>query len=108
MENKDYICLDSKAFNEVIERKEELINRYNDLNTTYDSIVTNLLSNWKGKGATAFEKDANIVKKNIVGIFDILRIMCDTLTDCKEIFKECDTALGENNRTQQISASEQS
>lgn len=96
--NDEYVLLDIKAFNKALEKKEGLIRAYNEIDSEYDRIVDNLLSNWKGKGARAFEKDAKTVKTNIVGIFDILKMMCDTLTDCKEVFEECDKALDEYNR----------
>lgn len=98
MEDHGYIVLDTKAFDAAIAQKQDLINSYNSLNKEYDRIVSTLLENWKGRGSTSFQKDAQTVKTNIVGIFDILKTMCDTLTDCREIFSECDTALGEYNR----------
>lgn len=98
MRDNGYVVLDTKAFDEAISRKQDLINSYNALNEEYDRIVNNLLANWKGRGANAFKKDAQTVKTNIVGIYDILKTMCDTLTDCKEIFAECDAALGDYNR----------
>lgn len=102
MEDHGYVCLDTKAFDAAIAKKQDLINSYNELNTDYDRIVNNLLRDWKGRGASAFRRDAQTVKTNIVGIFDILKIMCDTLTDCREIFGECDAALGEYNRNPDV------
>ena len=93
-----YVLLDTKAFDEAIAKKDGLIKTYTELNDEYDRIVNTLMENWKGRGAAAFEKDARTVKTNITGIFDILKIMCDTLEDCKLVFQECDTALGECNR----------
>ena len=98
MQDNGYVVLDTKAFDAVIEKKDDFISRYDALNSEYDRIVNTLLSNWKGKGANAFKKDAQTVKTNIVGIYDILKMMCDTLTDCRAVFSECDTALGEYNR----------
>lgn len=98
MSDSGFVVLDTKAFDEAIAKKQGLINSYNALNQEYDRIVNNLMENWKGRGAAAFQKDAATVKTNIVGIFDILKTMCDTLSDCKEIFSECDAALGEYNR----------
>lgn len=98
MSDNEFVVLNTKAFDEALEKKQGLIDSYNAINKEYDRIVKNLMANWKGRGATAFQKDAKTVKTNIVGIFDILKTMCDTLTDCKEIFAECDTALGEYNR----------
>lgn len=97
MSDGEFVVLDTRAFDKAIAKKQDLINSYNAINEEYDRIVSNLLNNWKGRGATAFQKDALTVRTNIVGIFDILKTMCDTLTDCREIFAECDTALGEYN-----------
>lgn len=102
MEDNGFVVLDTKAFDKALSKKGELINSYNALNTEYDRIVSSLLDNWKGRGATAFKKDAETVKKNIVGIYDILKIMCDTLTDCKAVFCECDKSLGEFNRDSKV------
>ncbi len=96
--NTEYVLLDTKVFDEVISRKESLIQKYDEINTTYDEIVKVLLENWQGQGADAFRSDASKVKANITGIYDILKTMCDTLTDCRQIFEECDKALGEYNR----------
>ena len=98
MKDNGYVVLDTKAFDQALAKKDTLIQSYNELNQEYDRIVNALLQNWKGRGANAFKKDATTVKTNIVGIFDVLKTMCDTLTDCKAIFAECDSALGEYNR----------
>lgn len=98
MSDSGFVVLDTKAFDAAIARKPLLIESYNALNQEYDRIVNRLMENWKGCGATAFQRDATVVKTNIVGIFDILKTMCDTLSDCREIFSECDAALGEYNR----------
>lgn len=93
-----YLCLDTKAFDAAINTKDALLNAYVEINADYDRIINKLMTNWKGKGAIAFSSDAKTVKSNIIGIFDILKIMCDTLTDCRAIFGECDASLGEYNR----------
>lgn len=98
MEERRCVTLDTRAFDQAIEKKDSLIKSYQELNERYDGIVSDLLSNWKGKGADAFARDAKTVRANITGIFDILKIMCDTLVDCKAIFLECDQALGTYNR----------
>lgn len=98
MANNEYVTLDTRSFDAFIESKDSLIKQYDELNTEYDRIVSALLANWKGRGAAAFAKDAKTVKTNIVGIYDILKILCDTLTDCRSIFEECDAGLGDYNR----------
>lgn len=101
MANGEYVLLDTKAFDNFIASKEQLLTRYDEINTTYDSIVNALSENWKGLGAEAFMADAKTVKTNIGGIYDILKTMCDTLTDCREVFGEADSSLGEYNRDPQ-------
>ena len=98
MEDNGYVVLDTRAFAAAIAMKEDLIRSYDALNTEYDRIVNSLMQDWKGRGAEAFRKDAQTVKTNIIGIYDILRTMCDTLEDCRTIFAECDKGLGEYNR----------
>ena len=98
MPGDGYVVLDTKAFDLALSQKQSLIDKYEALNQRYDDIVSSLAANWKGKGAAAFLADARTVKTNIVGIYDILKIMCDTLTDCETIFAECDAALGSYNR----------
>lgn len=98
MQDNGYVVLDTRAFDAAIAQKDDLIAKYDAINNEYERIVNTLMSNWKGKGANAFRRDAQTVKTNIVGIYDILRVMCDTLTDCRAIFAECDSALGEYNR----------
>ncbi len=98
MSDGGYVTLDTRAFDSFISQKEAILSRYNEINDDYDSIVRTLLENWIGEGADAFAEDASNVKANIVGIYDILKTMCDTLTDCRQIFEECDTSLGEYNR----------
>ena len=90
-----YNLLDTRSFDKFLSNKSGLIQRYNKLNSDYDKIVKELTQNWKGKGAEAFKNDAENVKANLTGIKEILVTMCDTLESCKEIFQECDTALGE-------------
>ena len=98
MKNDGFVLLDTKAIKNALDKKDGLIESYKAINEEYDGIVNDLLKVWKGRGATAFEKDATTVKTNIVGIFEILKVLCDTLTDCVEIFEECDKALGEYNQ----------
>ena len=94
----EYIKLDTRAFDKAIAQKDSLVNEYNAINTAYENAVSTLLKDWIGRGADAFKDDAKKVKENIAGIYDILKIMCDTLTDCREVFGECDRSLGEYNR----------
>ena len=98
MKDNGYVVLDTRAFDAAIGMKDDLIRSYEALNTEYERIVNTLMENWKGRGAETFKKDAKAVKTNIIGIYDILKTMCDTLEDCRLIFAECDKSLGEYNR----------
>ena len=96
--DRGFVLLDTSSFKAVIDQKESLIQEYDAINAEYDRIVNALMANWKGKGAEAFAEDAKKVKTNIAGIYDILKAMCDTLTDCNDIFNQCDTSLSEYNK----------
>ncbi len=99
----ELILLDTRAFDKALEMKDTLLKDYDTINKNFDDTVNTLLKNWKGRGADAFKKDAQTVRTNIVGLNDILKTMCDMLEDCKEIFAECDSALGEFNKNPQSS-----
>ena len=96
---KDNGCqiLDTKAFDAVSEAKDKLVSDYEKINSDYNDIVNILLTNWEGSGADAFRDDATKVKTNIGGIYDILKTMCDTLTDCRAVIAESDKGMGEYN-----------
>ena len=96
--SEGYVVLDTKVFDQFIEQSVSFEERYRAINESYDEIVRTLLANWEGEGADAFRTDANAVRSNITGIYDILKTMCDTLKDCRQVFAEADTALGEYNR----------
>ena len=90
--------LETSSIKAALAQKDHFVNEYTAIQNDYNDIVKVLSNNWKGKGAEAFVDDANKVRTNITGIYDILKIMCDTLTDCLAIYEECDKALGEFNR----------
>ena len=98
--NNEFVLIDTSIIDEVISRREYLVKEYDAINTEYDEIVKQLLEQWEGKGADAFRRDAQKVKTNIQGIYDILKIMCDTLEDCKAVIAELDAALGNYNAGQ--------
>ena len=93
-----YQLLDTRAFDEFIAACPDLLRTYDELVEEYDKIVRTLLENWKGRGALSFKEDAEKIRTNITGIQEILTTMCDTLADCREVFGECDTSLGNANR----------
>lgn len=98
MENDGYVLLKTEVFDEFISQRASLVQRYDNIKDKYDNIVKELLNNWEGKGAEEFENDANMIRKNIGGIYDILKTMCDILQDCKEVYSQCDKGLGDYNR----------
>ena len=89
--------IDTAYIDEAIAKRDHLIAEYDRINLEYDRIIAELMNNWQGRGADAFRSDAAKVKTNIAGIYDILKLMCDTLEDCKRIIAEADGALGEYN-----------
>ncbi len=94
----EYNMLDTQAFEKFIDLQDSLQARYHNISMAYRKSVQDLLEHWEGLGADAFREDAEKVMANIISIQDILTTMCDTLSDCREIFHECDTSLGNVNR----------
>lgn len=94
----EYQLLDTRAFDVFIAARPELLWKYDELVGEYDEIVKTLLENWKGRGALAFQEDAQQIRTNIAGIREILTTMCDVLADCRAVFGECDASLGSVNR----------
>ena len=93
-----YVRLETSVINSVLNRRSELLEEYNGIREEFDKIVNKLAENWKGQGADAFRDDAESVRKHFVIVSDILKIMFDTLYDCRVLMAECDTGLGEFNR----------
>ncbi len=86
-----------------MQQRSSLISRYDEITQRYKAIVKGLTEGdpvgWKGSGAEAFKEDSAKVIANLSGIKDILTTMCDTLSDCLEIYQECDSELKKNNET---------
>lgn len=94
----EYNLLDTQVFENFFISQNDLKDRYNSISVKYKEIVHDLMTNWQGRGADAFYEDSEKVMANITSIQDILTTMCDTLNDCRRIFNECDTSLGNANR----------
>lgn len=92
------VKLDTRSIDAFIDRKEEIVGEYDAISEEYDRIVRELMSNWQGRGADAFQTEASKVREGMSGVYDIIKVMSDTLTDCRSIFAECDRALGDFNR----------
>lgn len=95
-------CIDTRTFDKCIRMKENYIQRYAEIVSSYDEIVKRLAENWEGEAAETFINDAKVVRTNITGIADILSTMCSALEDMRASFAECDSSLGEFNRDPQI------
>lgn len=98
MDGESYRVLDTKVIDSVIAQREHWIQSYRDIEESYKNAVSNLLDNWKGRGADAFREDTRAVQRNIASVYDILRTMCDMLADCREVFSQRDKGLGDYNR----------
>lgn len=97
MSNAGYNVIDTRSFDAVMNIRAELIQDYDRINNDYDRIISTLNADWKGRGAEAFVSDAAKIKSNITGIQNILKEMCDTLHDCREIIGMADSQIGEAN-----------
>lgn len=94
----EYHSIDTRVFDNCINKKDSFISRYSEIVTDYDKIVNELAQSWAGLGADAFFTDATQIRRNITGIADILATMCATLEDCREVIADCDKSLGDFNR----------
>lgn len=97
MKNSGLVLLDTRAFDKALALRDSILKEFDSINTRYGEIEKVLLDNWKGRGADAFRKDSNAVRTNLTGLNDIMKTMCDTLADCKDVFAQCDASLGEYN-----------
>lgn len=98
MDNNEFKKLDTKSFDDFNSKKSEFVSMYDEINSNYERIVSNLLENWKGYGASAFKEDATNIKTNITHICDVIQDMFSLLTDCYDVFERCDQSLGNYNR----------
>ncbi len=97
-DNKDYVCIDTRAFDNCIALKQNFIARYAAISGRYERIIKEISDNWQGESADLFLDDAAVIRKNIGGIADILANMCNTLDDIHKKLIETDKSLGEFNR----------
>lgn len=87
------ILHDTRIIKNAMAQKEDFITRYNDIRSSYKSVIHTLLENWKGEGADAFAEDTNIIGKNINNLYDILKAMSDMLQDCVDMLEKKSSAL---------------
>jgi WXG100 family type VII secretion target len=90
-------CIKSEFLDKAISKREAILEKYNEINEELDSIVEELLKNWKGQGADAFRSDVDKVKKNMSGLYDVLKTICDSIEDCQYLIAKDDKALGDYN-----------
>lgn len=96
-DNTSYVLHDTKIIKSAMEKKGDLVTRYDNIVGEYKDIISNLLANWQGYGADAFREDATKVGSNINGIYNILKTMSDTLDDCVTVLEQIDAAMEEYN-----------
>ena len=89
MAEHGYNLLNTGMIQKAVAKRDDILQKYDKINSDYDAIVKKLLDNWKGDGAEAFD---------LTGVYEILKIMCDTLQDCLSVFQECNAGLEEYNR----------
>lgn len=93
-----YKLLDTRKFDEFISNSSNIRKEYDDINLKYKEAMSALKENWRGKGADQFFSDAKMMQSNLDCIADILQTMCDRLIDCRDVFSETDTTIGEENK----------
>lgn len=71
MAEHGYNLLNTGMIQKAVAKRDDILQKYDKINSDYDAIVKKLLDNWKGDGAEAFEKDAQNVKANLTGVYEI-------------------------------------
>jgi uncharacterized protein YukE len=97
MAGNDCGLLDTRALDAVKGTKDKIVGDYDQVDDEYGNIVNDLLTVWEGRGADAFRENATKAKSNIGDIYETLKTMSDTLTDCRLVIGESDNGMGEYN-----------
>jgi len=88
--------LDTVEFNATVSRYEAHIKEFKGIVEEVNKIGDELLENWKGKGANAFEKDSGQVKLNLKDISEIMYDLRDALVNAETEYLKSDLAMAKN------------
>ena len=102
--NSDCVLLEVKKLKAFVEQKNDFAYKSIKIQEDFKSIVEDLLREWKGEGADAFREDSEKVLSNLARLSEMLVLMCDTLSDCCEVYTNVDTAIGAMNRGNKVSS----
>lgn len=88
--------LDTKSFNNTINNYTVYIKTFENIVKSTNSAIDEVIKNWQGEGAKAFEKDCKQVQLNLKDIADIMYDLRDALIDAHAEYLKTDEALSKN------------
>lgn len=102
--NTGFVSADIEKLVQFEKDSADAIKEFNEIKTDFESINSNLLGIWEGKGADAYRIETDHILENIGGIEDVLKgINEGVLKDIKNCYLKLDDELGELNRNPQSS-----
>lgn len=85
--------LNTKQFADTANALKTAIAEYINIKDGVRTTTTNLFINWEGQGRSQFEKDYNIIFRQLSDIEDVLYDLRDTLIEAEATYIKADQAL---------------
>ncbi len=85
--------LNTKQFADTANALKTAIAEYISIKDDVRDTTTNLFINWEGQGRSQFEKDYNIIFRQLSDIEDVLYDLRDTLIEAEATYIKADQAL---------------
>lgn len=99
MAGSKFVSADITAIARFIDQSPEVIQEFDAIKETFNSINATLLRSWKGEGAEAYKRETDHILENIGGIKDVLdSINNGAIRDIRDQYSKLDEELGEFNR----------
>ena len=89
-----FISADTSIFAQFKKDSDDAIETFKKIKNDFNDINTELLKNWKGKGADAYKKETNHILENVGGIKDVLDSINEgAVTTVQEYYDKLDEEL---------------
>lgn len=85
--------LETQKFTDTVNTFKEGVNTYNNIKLSVERTTTSLLLTWKGEGRTQFEKDYQLIFRQLTDIGDVLYELYDSLIDAQASYVKTDEEL---------------
>lgn len=85
--------LDTNKFSDAINAFKQGVEKYNGIKHSVQSKTVQLMASWDGEGATQFDKDYEVIYKQLDDLADVLYDLYDALIDAQAAYIKTDEAL---------------